>query len=226
MTFLPTVQDLLDTKHTIAYRMFESVLYPHEVLSKIEGEIVKIGSQLSLHEYNKIGDSIWIARTAVIDDSAEIIPPAIICDGAVLRHGAYIRGNVIIGCGCTIGNASEIKNSIIFDGAQIPHFNYIGDSVMGYKTHVGAGVIASNVRIDKKSVVIHYENAALDTKMKKMGAVIGDFAEVGCNSVLCPGTILGRRSIVYPLSVVRRTVGENMIYKGNGKIVERKNADS
>lgn len=212
---------LLDCTHTIAAPLFEGTKYPWEVLDKIEKFIMEIGPTLSPEKYDQIGDNIWIAKTANVAPSAMLNGPLIICERAEVRHCAFIRGKAIIGEGSVVGNSTEIKNSILFDNVQAPHFNYVGDSIYGYKSHTGAGVIASNLKSDKTNVVINVDNQKIDTGLKKLGAIIGDYVEVGCNSVLNPGTIVGRRTTVYPVSRVRGYVAEDSIYKQADDIVEK-----
>lgn len=215
------IKNNYDLTKTIASKLFEEVLYPWEVLSKISDFIIEIGKTLSLEEYEKIGSNVWIAKSAKITPTAYIHGPAIICKEAEIRHNAFIRGNVIVGKGAVVGNSTELKNVILFDKVQVPHYNYVGDSILGYKAHMGAGAITSNVKSDKTLVSILYKNEKIPTKLKKMGAMLGDNVEVGCNSVLNPGTIIGKGSNVYPLSMVRGYVEANSIYKKQGEVVEK-----
>lgn len=194
---------------SIAYYELLSYKHPWEAIPKIKDIILKKISALDMESYEKTDTGAYISRFAKIDSSAKIIGPAIICHGAEIRHSAYIRGNVIVGENAVIGNSTEIKNSILFNNVQVPHFNYVGDSILGYRAHFGAGVIASNLRSDKRSVKI----GKIDTELKKLGSIVGDFVEVGCNSVLCPGTIVGRGSVIYPLKMVRGIVESETIYK-------------
>ncbi|MCI6006671.1 acyltransferase [Oscillospiraceae bacterium LCP25S3_E10] len=212
---------LLDCTHTIAAPLFEDTTYPWEVLDKIEKFIMEIGPTLPPEKYDQIGDNIWIAKTANVAPSAMLNGPLIICERAEVRHCAFIRGKAIIGEGSVVGNSTEVKNSILFDNVQAPHFNYVGDSIYGYKSHTGAGVIASNLKSDKTNVVINVDNQKIDTGLKKLGAIIGDYVEVGCNSVLNPGTVVGRHTTVYPVSRVRGYVAEDSIYKQADDIVEK-----
>lgn len=215
------VKELFDTTRTIASKLMDSYTYPWEILPNI-GEFIKtLGSTLSESEYHKVGESLWIHKSITVPPTACLGAPAIICKSAIIRNGAFIRGNVIVGEGAVIGNSVELKNSIVFDKAQIPHFNYVGDSIIGYKAHLGAGAITSNVKADKTLVKIHAEDGDVETGLKKFGAVLADFAEIGCNSVLNPGTIIGQNANVYPLSSVRGCVDKNSIYKKQGEIVSK-----
>ena len=214
-------EDLFDTSHTIAKLLFERNKYPWEVIPRI-GEFIKsLGELLSDDEYNRMGKSIWIHKSVKMPPTACMADNVIICEGAQIRHCAFIRGNVIVGSGAVVGNSSELKNSILFDGVQVPHYNYVGDSILGYKAHMGAGSITSNVKSDKSLVKIHTEDGDIVTNLKKFGAVIGDFAEIGCGAVLNPGTIIGPKASVYPLSSVRGCVDGGCIYKKQGEVVER-----
>ena len=216
------INDLFDLEKTIAKDIFNGVNYPFEVLGKIKEFIIELGNKLSLDEYNHPSEDIWISKSAKIFNSAYIGGPCIIDHNAEIRHCAFIRGNVIIGKNTVIGNSTELKNVILFDNVQVPHYNYVGDSILGYKAHMGAGSITSNVKSDKTLVKIKYEKNIIETGLKKVGAFVGDHVEVGCNSVLCPGTIIGRESIIYPLSRVRGVIPAKMIYKNVDNIVERK----
>lgn len=215
------ITELFQLQETIAAEIFEGVTYPWEVLSKIKDFILKLGNQLPEEEYNKIGEHIWIAKSAKVAPTASINGPAIIGKEAEIRHCAFIRGNAIVGEGSVVGNSTELKNVILFNKVQVPHYNYVGDSILGYKAHMGAGSITSNVKSDKTLVSISYQGKRVETGLKKMGAILGDYVEVGCNSVLNPGTIIGRQSNIYPLSMVRGFVKENSIYKKQGEIVEK-----
>lgn len=215
------ITELFQLQETIAAEIFEGVTYPWEVISKIKDFILKLGNQLPEEEYNKIGEHIWIAKSAKVAPTASINGPAIIGKEAEIRHCAFIRGNAIVGEGSVVGNSTELKNVILFNQVQVPHYNYVGDSILGYKAHMGAGSITSNVKSDKTLVSISYQGKRVETGLKKMGAILGDYVEVGCNSVLNPGTIIGRQSNIYPLSMVRGFVKENSIYKKQGEIVEK-----
>ena len=216
-------KDLFDLSMTLASPILNPDDYPWVSLAKIHDFILAIGPTLSKDEYLSQADNVWISKSAKIHKNAEICGPAIIGPNTELRTGAYIRGNVIIGENCVIGNSCEIKNSIIFNNAQVPHFNYIGDSILGYKAHTGAGAITSNVKSDKTLVKVLCCGEVIETGLKKFGAMIGDCAEIGCNSVLNPGTIIGRNSNVYPLSSVRGYVPPNSIYKSKDDIVLKNN---
>lgn len=212
---------LLDFNQTIAKSLFEGVKYPWEVLPKISEFILAVGETLDSEEYEKRGDGIWVSKHANVFESAYLAAPLIICPNAEVRHCAFIRGSAIIGEGAVVGNSTEVKNSIIFSGAQVPHYNYVGDSVLGYKSHLGAGSITSNLKSDKSLVTILTDNGRVETGLKKFGAMVGDFVEVGCGSVLNPGSVIGRRTSIYPLSMVRGYVPEGSIYKTKNEVIER-----
>ncbi len=215
------IENLLDLTKTIAADIFDGLTYPWEALTKISDFILKLGSTLSEDEYEKKADDIWVSKKATVAPTAYLHGPLIICEGAEIRHCAFIRGSAIVGRGSVIGNSTELKNCIIFDNAQVPHYNYIGDSILGYKAHLGAGAITSNLKSDRSIVTIPVEEGKLYTELKKFGAIVGDNVEVGCNSVLNPGTVLGRNTTVYPLSMVRGTVAANSIYKKQGEIADK-----
>ena len=215
---------LLDCTHTIAAPLFEGTKYPWEVLDKIEKFIMEIGPTLSPEKYDQIGDNIWIAKTANVAPSAMLNGPLIICERAEVRHCAFIRGSAIVGKGSVVGNSTELKNVIIFNSVQVPHYNYVGDSILGYKSHMGAGSITSNVKSDKTLVVVkdcYDTKEEIATGRKKFGAMLGDHVEVGCNSVLNPGTVIGRNSNIYPLSRVRGVVPANSIFKDKDNVVQK-----
>lgn len=212
---------LFDLEHTISAPLFNGKNYPFEVLGELSDFIVALGNSLDKTKYTQKSENVWIANDATVFESAYIAGPCIIDSGAEIRHCAFIRGSVIVGKGSVVGNSTEIKNSIIFDSVQIPHYNYVGDSVLGYKSHLGAGSITSNVKSDKTKVVLKSKMGNLETGRKKVGAMVGDFVEVGCGSVLNPGTVIGRNSNIYPLSSVRGYVDENSIYKAKGEIVKK-----
>lgn len=216
-----TVKELFDLKETIAADIFKDCVYPWEVLSKIGEFIVKLGEILSEEEYEKKGENVWIAKSAVVYPTAYINGPCIIGKNAEVRHCAFIRGNAIVGEGAVVGNSTELKNVILFNKVQVPHYNYVGDSILGYKAHMGAGSITSNVKSDKKLITIKGPDGKIDTGIKKIGAFLGDNVEVGCGSVLNPGTIVGRNSNIYPLSSVRGFVAASSIYKKQNEIVEK-----
>lgn len=216
-----TVAELYTLEETIAKDIFEGVTYPWEVLPKISAFIVKLGETLPEEEYEKRGENVWIAKSAKVFDSAYINGPAIIGKNAEVRQCAFIRGNAIVGEGAVVGNSTELKNVILFNKVQVPHYNYVGDSILGYKAHMGAGSITSNVKSDKKLVVVKTSEGNIETGMKKFGAMLGDEVEVGCGTVLNPGSVVGGHTNIYPLSSVRGYVPANSIYKRQGEIVEK-----
>ena len=217
-----TINELLDLSKTIAADLFEGKTYPWEVLDGIKDFILKLGETLPTDEYAHPADGIWIANDAKVFPSAYIGAPCIIDHGAEIRHCAFIRGSAIVGKNAVVGNSCELKNVVLFDNVQTPHYNYVGDSVLGYKAHMGAGSITSNVKSDKTLVVVKAEEEQIETKRKKVGAMLGDCVEVGCNSVLNPGTIIGRHSNVYPTSSVRGVIPANAIFKKEGNVVIKK----
>lgn len=216
-----TIQELYTLDETIAAEIFEGAVYPWEVLSKIHDFILKLGETLPEEEYDQVGEDVWIAKSAHVFESAYIHGPAIIGKDAEVRHGAFIRGNAIVGEGAVVGNSTELKNVILFNKVQVPHYNYVGDSILGYKAHMGAGSITSNVKSDKKLVVVKTAEGNLETGLKKFGAMLGDEVEVGCGTVLNPGSVVGKRTNIYPLSSVRGFVPQESIYKRQGEIVEK-----
>lgn len=209
-------------ENTIAGEIFNDKKYPFEVLPEIGDFIIKLGNKLDSNLYKLIKENVWVHINAKVAETASLNGPLIIDDGAQIRHCAFIRGNAIVGKGAVVGNSTELKNVILFDKVQVPHYNYVGDSVLGYKSHMGAGAITSNVKSDKTPVTIKVGNQVVKTGLKKMGAVLGDNVEVGCNSVLNPGTIVGSGSNIYPLSMVRGYVKANSIYKKQGEVVEKR----
>ncbi|MCM1438241.1 MAG: UDP-N-acetylglucosamine pyrophosphorylase [Roseburia sp.] len=213
------VIDLYDLSHTVAGGYLSGFLYPWQALKGIGGLIENLGGKLG-DDYINVAPSVWVHRTAKIAPTAYIGAPAIIGAGTEVRHCAYIRSNALVGENCVVGNSTELKNVILFDGVQVPHYNYVGDSILGYKAHMGAGAITSNVKSDKSPVVIHGEENA-ETGLKKVGAMLGDFVEVGCNSVLNPGTVIGRNTVVYPLSSVRGEIPADSIVKGERGVFHR-----
>lgn len=215
------VKNLYDLSQTIAANIFEDVIYPWEVLPKIKDFIITLGNSLDSDIYEKRGENIWIAKSAKIAPTAYINGPVIIGEETEVRHCAFIRGNAIIGNNCVVGNSTELKNVILFNRVQVPHYNYIGDSILGYKSHTGAGAITSNVKSDKKLVVVKNGSDFIETGLKKFGAMIGDEVEVGCGSVLNPGTVIGKNSNIYPLSSVRGVVYSNCIYKNQNEIINK-----
>ena len=216
-----TVKENYSLDQTIAKDIFNGVTYPWEVLPKISNFILELGATLSEDEYEKRGENVWIAKSAKVAPTAFINGPAIIGKDAEVRHCAFIRGNAIVGEGAVVGNSTELKNVILFNKVQVPHYNYVGDSVLGYKSHMGAGSITSNVKSDKKLVVVKAGEEKIETGMKKFGAMLGDEVEVGCGSVLNPGTVVGNHSNIYPLSSVRGFVPANSIYKKQGEVVTK-----
>lgn len=215
------ISNLYNLDETIAKDLFEGATYPWEVLPKISAFILQLGSTLSEEEYEKIGEDVWIARSATVAPTAYIHGPAIIGKNAEVRHCAFIRGNAIVGEGAVVGNSTELKNVVLFNKVQVPHCNYVGDSILGYKAHMGAGSITSNVKSDKKLVVVKDGRERIETGLKKFGAMLGDEVEVGCGSVLNPGTVVGRHSSIYPLSSVREVVPADSIYKKRGEVAAR-----
>ena len=217
-----TIEKLLDLKETIASELFEGKTYPWEVLPEIKDFILKLGKTLDPEEYEYKEGDIWIAKSAKIAPTACINGPAIIGKDTEVRHCAFIRGNAIVGEGCVVGNSTELKNVVIFNCVQVPHSNYVGDAVLGYKSHMGAGSICSNVKSDKQLVVVKDGEEKIETGLKKFGAMLGDHVEVGCGSVLNPGTVIGRNSNIYPLSSVRGCVPADSIYKNKNEVVSKK----
>lgn len=212
------IKNLFDLTKSLAGNYLGGFIYPWQALAGIGAMVVALGETLSEEEYEKRGENVWVAKDAVVAPTACINGPAIIGKGAEVRHCAFIRGNVLVGAGAVVGNSTELKNVILFDGVQVPHYNYVGDSILGYKSHMGAGSITSNVKSDKSPVVIHAQEEEIETGLKKMGAILGDYVEIGCGSVLNPGTIIGRDTNVYPLSSVRGVIGPGSIYKKAGEI--------
>lgn len=216
------IKELLDLDKTIAAKLFEGKTYPWEALDGIKSLILELGETLSADEYDHPEEGVWIAKDAKIFPSAYIGAPCIIDHGAEVRHCAFIRGSAIVGKNAVVGNSTELKNVVLFDNVQVPHYNYVGDSILGYKAHMGAGSITSNVKSDKTLVTVHIPDAPIETGRKKFGAILGDNVEVGCNSVLNPGTVVGRCSNIYPVSCVRGVVPANSIYKAKDNIVAKK----
>ena len=214
-----TIENLLDLKETIAEELFRGKTYPWEVLPEIGAFICRLGQTLNPEEYDCLEGDIWIAKSAKVAPTACLNGPLIVGKDAEVRHCAFIRGKVIVGEGAVVGNSTELKNCVLFNKVQVPHYNYVGDSVLGYRAHMGAGSICSNVKSDKKNVVVKEKDEAIQTGMKKFGAMLGDCVEVGCGSVLNPGTVIGRNSNIYPLSPVRGCVPADSIYKNANEIV-------
>ena len=216
------IKNLLDLEHTIAAALFEGKTYPWEVLDDIKAFILELGPTLPSDEFDKPYEGVWIAKDATVFPSAYIGSPCIIDHGAEIRHCAFIRGSAIVGKNAVVGNSCELKNVILFDNVQTPHYNYVGDSVLGYKAHMGAGSITSNIKSDKTNVCVKDPEGYIETGRRKIGAILGDNVEVGCNSVLNPGTIVGRRSNIYPTSCVRGVIPPDSIYKDQVDIVLKK----
>ena len=216
------IKNLYNLNETIARKLLEKYEYPWEVLPEINDFIIELGNKLDENKYNKVGEDIWIAKNAKVAPTAYIHGPAIIGENAEIRHCAFIRGKAIVGEGAVVGNSTELKNVILFNKVQVPHYNYVGDSILGYKSHMGAGSITSNVKSDKKLVVIKNKEEQIETGLKKFGAMLGDEVEVGCGSVLNPGTVIGKHTNIYPLSSVRGVVPEKSIYKNQNEIVEKR----
>lgn len=214
-------KDLFDLSHTLAGEYLAKHEYPWQSLSGIKGLIISLGKSLDMNEYLIHGENIFIHKTAVVSPTAYIGSPCIIGKNTEIRHCAFIRGSALIGENCVVGNSTEIKNVILFDGVQVPHYNYVGDSILGYKSHLGAGAITSNVKSDKTLVAVKNNSVKIETGLKKFGAIIGDGVEIGCSSILNPGTVIGRNTNIYPLSCVRGVIPENSIYKSGGIIVEK-----
>lgn len=215
------IVNLYNLDETIAKDLLLKFTYPWETLPHIKDYILEIGNTLPKEEYDKVGEDVWIHKTAKVYETAYIHGPAIICKDAEIRHCAFIRANAIVGEGAVVGNSTELKNVILFNKVQVPHYNYVGDSILGYKAHMGAGSIMSNVKSDKKLVVIKDGKEQIETGIKKIGAMLGDEVEIGCGSVLNPGTIVGKHTNIYPLSSVRGVIPANSIYKNKNEIVEK-----
>ncbi|MGN0818190.1 MAG: UDP-N-acetylglucosamine pyrophosphorylase [Candidatus Coproplasma sp.] len=216
-----SIQQLFDLNHTIAKYYLNRFTYPWEALKGISEQIISLGQSLSADEYEQISQNVWVHKTAKVAPTAYLGAPCIIGAETEVRHCAFIRGSALVGENCVVGNSVELKNVILFDGVQVPHYNYVGDSILGYKSHMGAGSITSNVKSDKTLVSVGSEKERINTGLKKMGAMLGDYVEVGCNSVLNPGTIIGRNSNIYPLSCVRGVIPSNSILKTGGVIVTK-----
>lgn len=216
------IQNLYTLEETIAANLFQGLDYPWEALPKIKDFIVELGNTLDPEIYEKRGENIWVAKNAKVAPTAFLNGPLIIDEEAEIRHCAFIRGNAIVGKNCVVGNSTELKNVVLFNSVQVPHYNYVGDSILGYKSHMGAGSITSNVKSDKTLVVVKEDNEEIKTGLKKFGAMLGDFVEVGCNSVLNPGTVIGSHTNIYPLSMVRGVVPRNSIYKTKNEIAQKR----
>jgi len=215
------ISNMYTLSETIAAGLFEGAEYPWEVLPKIHDFILELGKSLPADKFEKIGEDIWIAKSATVAPTACLNGPLIVDEEAEIRHCAFVRGNAIVGKGAVVGNSTELKNVVLFNKVQVPHYNYVGDSVLGFKSHMGAGSITSNVKSDKTLVVVKSADEKIETGLKKMGAMLADHVEVGCNSVLNPGTVIGRNSNIYPTSCVRGCIPANSIYKNEKEIVEK-----
>lgn len=216
------VKSLYDLSHTAAKPLLESVVYPWEALPKIADFIRRLGAALPPEEYERRGEDVWVAKSARVFDSAYLHGPCIIGPETEVRQCAFVRGSALVGAGCVVGNSTELKNVILFDSVQVPHYNYVGDSVLGYKSHMGAGAITSNIKADRTPVEVRVGSGRIETGLKKIGAMLGDHVEIGCNSVLNPGSVVGRNTNVYPLSMVRGFVPANSIYKRQGEVAEKR----
>lgn len=217
-----TINELYDLDHTLAKDYLKQYTYPWEALKGIKDLILSIGATLSPEEYDEVSEHVWVHKTAKVFPSAYLGAPCIIGPNTEVRHCAFIRSSALVGADCVVGNSCELKNVILFDHVQTPHYNYVGDSILGYYSHMGAGSITSNVKSDKQLVVVHNQGENIETGLKKFGAMLGDYVEVGCNSVLNPGTVIGRHSRVYPTSCVRGVVPEYSIHKNSGEIIPQK----
>lgn len=216
-----TISELYDLKETIAAGLLEGLAYPWEALPKIHDFIISLGESLPKEIYEERGEHIWIAKSAKVAPTACLNGPLIVDEDAEIRHCAFVRGNAIVGKGAVVGNSTELKNVILFNKVQVPHYNYVGDSILGYKSHMGAGSITSNVKSDKTLIVVKGEGISIETGLKKMGAMLGDNVEVGCNSVLNPGTVVGPNTNIYPTSMVRGVIPADSIYKTRTEIAEK-----
>ena len=216
-----TLKDMYDLDHTMAKDYLQQFDYPWLALAGIKDLIISLGQNLPEEEYDEVSPQVWVHKTAKVFDSAYLGAPCIIGARTEVRHCAFIRGSALVGEDCVVGNSCELKNVILFDHVQTPHYNYVGDSILGYYSHMGAGSITSNVKSDKKLVVVHNGEEQIETGLKKLGAMLGDHVEVGCNSVLNPGTVIGRNCNVYPTSCVRGVIAENSIYKNDGTVVKK-----
>ncbi len=215
------IANLYNLSETIAADLFEGAVYPWEVLGKIKDFIIELGNRLDSSRYEQRAENVWVAKTAKIAPTACLNGPLIIDEEAEVRHCAFIRGSAIVGKGAVVGNSTELKNVVIFNSVQVPHYNYVGDSILGYKSHMGAGSITSNVKSDKTLVVVKDGKEEIETGLKKFGAMLGDHVEVGCNSVLNPGTVVGRNTNIYPLSMVRGVIAADSIYKNSREIAAK-----
>ncbi|MBO4819358.1 MAG: UDP-N-acetylglucosamine pyrophosphorylase [Firmicutes bacterium] len=219
---IPKISELFDMEHTIAAELFDGKEYPWEVLGDIKEFILKLGPTLPADEFDNPSEGIWIAKDAKVYPSAYIGAPCIIDHGAEVRHCAFIRESAIVGKSSVVGNSCEVKNAVIFDNCEVPHYNYVGDSVLGYHAHMGAGSVTSNVKSDRKNVVVKSDDEQMETGRRKFGAMLGDWCEIGCNAVLNPGSVVGRNATVYPTTCSRGVVPANSIKKNDGRIVEKR----
>lgn len=217
------INELFDLSHSIAGEYLSDFENPWDALSGIKSLIIELGKNLNKDEYNEISPCIWVHKTATVSPTASLGSPCIIGAGTEIRHCAFIRESALVGDNCVVGNSTELKNVILFDGVQVPHYNYVGDSILGYKSHMGAGAITSNVKSDQSLVTVNDGGKKFETGLKKFGSVLGDYVEVGCNSVLNPGTVIGKNSNIYPLSCVRGVVPSGSIYKTGGIIIKKEN---
>lgn len=215
------VKALFDLRHSMAGEFLAKFRYPYEALPELGAWIAAVGPQLSSDEYEKRGEQIWIHKSAKVAPSVSLTGPLIVCANAELRHCAYFRGNVLIGAGSVAGNSCEFKNSLLFDSVEAPHYNYVGDSILGYHAHMGAGSITSNIKSDRKNIVIRTDDGAIETGLRKIGAILGDYVEIGCGTVLNPGSIVGKNTMIYPLTSVRGTVPANTIVKRMDEMTEK-----
>lgn len=216
------IKNLLNLEETIAKELLEGLTYPWEALPKIKEFIIELGNKLDPEIYELKGENIWIAKSAKVMPSAYINGSAIIGENAEIRHCAFIRGNAIVGNNAVVGNSTELKNVILFNNVQVPHYNYVGDSILGYKAHMGASSIACNLKSDKKNIIVKIGTEKIETGLRKFGAILGDNVEIGCGSILNPGTIVGQNTNIYPLSSVRGVVPANSIYKNQNEVVDKK----
>ena len=217
-----TITEMYDLEHTLAKEYLSQFTYPWEALSGLKSFIVGLGKSLDKEEYDEVSENVWVAKNATVAPTAYLGAPCIIGPNTEVRHCAFVRGSALVGANCVVGNSVELKNVILFDNVQTPHYNYVGDSILGYYSHTGAGAITSNVKSDKKLIVVKNGEEAIETGLKKMGAMLGDYVEVGCNSVLNPGTVIGRHSNIYPTSCVRGVVPENSIHKNDGTVIKKR----
>ena len=215
------IRNLLNLNETISFKLFEKFVYPWEVLPHISDFVINLGNSLDETKFDKIGENIWVSKSAKISSNSSVNGPCIIESNSEVRFGAFIRGSVIIGKNCVVGNSTELKNCILFNNVQTPHFNYVGDSILGFKSHIGAGVILSNVKSDKTNVSVKLSGKKIETNLRKFGAILGDYVEVGCNSVLNPGSIIGKKSTIYPLSMFRGFLGSRKIFKSKNDVVDK-----